>query len=359
MKILHVITSLRTGGAEKLMVDLLPRLRDLGNDVELLVFDGIRTPFYEQLETAGIKIHALSVGRNVYNPLNLIKLIPYLKRYDVVHTHNTAPQLFAAIGHRFCKGKLINTEHSTSNRRRKWFLFNYIDRWMYSRYDKVICISAIAEKSVREHIGGHPLNICTINNGVDTQRFIHAEPCEEICICYKKLKTAIMVAGFRWEKDHTTLIKAYTHLPDDYHLLLAGTGVLQKEVEELCKELHLENRVHFLGMRSDIPQLLKSVDVVIMSSHFEGLSLSSIEGMASGKPFIASDVDGLREVVNGAGILFPHEDDKKLAEEIEKLCTDSDYRECTIKKCQERAMHYDISAMAQNYHKLYNELNYV
>ena len=49
MKILHVITSLRTGGAEKLMVDLLPRLRNLGNDLELLIFDGTRTPFYDEL----------------------------------------------------------------------------------------------------------------------------------------------------------------------------------------------------------------------------------------------------------------------------------------------------------------------
>ena len=68
MRILHVITSLRTGGAEKLMVDLLPRLRDLGNDVELLLFDGTRTLFYEELENTGIKIHTLSVGGNVYNP---------------------------------------------------------------------------------------------------------------------------------------------------------------------------------------------------------------------------------------------------------------------------------------------------
>ena len=57
MRILHVITSLRTGGAEHLMVDLLPRLRDLGNVVELLVFDGTRTAFYEELAQKGIKIH--------------------------------------------------------------------------------------------------------------------------------------------------------------------------------------------------------------------------------------------------------------------------------------------------------------
>ena len=68
MKILHVITSLRTGGAEHLMVDLLPELKKMGNEVELLVFDGTRTPFYEQAEAMGIKIHSLAIGESVYSP---------------------------------------------------------------------------------------------------------------------------------------------------------------------------------------------------------------------------------------------------------------------------------------------------
>ena len=77
MKILHVITSLRIGGAEKLMVDLLPRLRDLGNEVELAVFYGAQTQFVEQLEQAGITIHKFG-NSNVYHLSNLIKLRSFL-----------------------------------------------------------------------------------------------------------------------------------------------------------------------------------------------------------------------------------------------------------------------------------------
>ena len=355
MKILHVITSLRTGGAEKLMVDLLPRLRDLGNEVELLVFDGIRTPFYEQLEAEGIKIHALRIGGSVYNPLNIFKLTPYLKKFDIVHTHNTAPQLFTAIAHKFCSNcRLITTEHSTNNRRRSIKLFSFIDKWMYKQYDHIICISNIAETSLKNYLKGRIDNISTINNGVDISKYMNAEPNQEILNQFKGKKTAIMVAGFRWEKDHKTLIKAYQHLPEEYHLLLAGTGVLQPEYEKMCQELDLKDRIHFLGMRSDIPQLLKSVDLVIMSSHFEGLSLSSIEGMASGKPFLASNVNGLREVVEGAGALFPHEDDKTLAEEIQKLSENTEYRKKVISLCQQKAKQFDIKLMTASYNKLYN-----
>ncbi len=355
MKILHVITSLRTGGAEKLMVDLLPRLRDLGNEVELLVFDGTRTPFYEQLEAEGIKIQALRIGGSVYNPLNIFKLIPYLKKFEIVHTHNTAPQLFAAIAHKLGgKCKLITTEHNTTNRRRDIKGFVYIDRWMYRQYQDVVCISDKAEMNLREYLKDDSGKIKTIYNGVDILKYMNAEPVQEIKDQYKDCKLGIMVAGFRAQKDQQTLIKAYKHLPDDFHLLLAGTGELENECKALCHTLGLENRVHFLGMRTDIPQLLHTADVIIMSSHYEGLSLSSIEGMACGNPFIATDVDGLHEIVDGYGILVPHLNDELLAAEIQKLSTDASSRKKVISLCQQRARQFDIKLMTSSYNKLYN-----
>lgn len=356
MRILHVITSIRTGGAEKLMVDLLPRLRNLGHQVELCLFDGTRTPFYEELERMGIKIHTFQIGGSVYNPLNIIRLIPLMKQFDIVHTHNTAPQLFVAIAHLFAsRCKIYTTEHSTNNRRRSIKLFSWIDRWMYRQYNHIICISEIAEKSLRNYLNSESTRICTINNGVDVSKYMNAKPNEDIKTQFAGLNTAIMVAGFRWEKDQRTVIKAYSHLSEKYHLLFAGTGVLENECKELTKQLDLEDRIHFLGLRTDIPNLLKASDVVIMSSHFEGLSLSSVEGMACGNPFIASNVNGLREVVEGAGILFPHEDEKNLAVQIQKCTEDIEYRKNIISLCQERAKSYDISLMAKNYNLLYTE----
>lgn len=102
MKVLHVITSLHFGGAEKLMVDLLPRLCNSEDKVDLLLFDGTRTPFYEMLEERGVKIYHLTMGGNVYNPINVFRIIKYLRLYDIIHTHNTAPQLFVAITTIFC-----------------------------------------------------------------------------------------------------------------------------------------------------------------------------------------------------------------------------------------------------------------
>lgn len=348
MKILHVITSLATGGAEHLMVDLLPRLKEYGNDVELCVFNGTRTPFFEELVKSGIKIHVLSEKSDYYNLQHIFRLRKIMKDFDIVHTHNTAPQLFAAIA-KSQKIKLYTTEHSTSTRRRNYKLLYFLDKWMYRQYDQIICISQVSYDSLRKYIGSsYPIQV--IENGIDVLKFEKATPID-LGLNDKIIMT--MVAGFRYEKDQATLIKSLLYLPEQYHVVLVGDGEKRSELETLIKELNLTNRVHLFGLRTDVPSILKSSNVIVMSSHREGLSLSNVEGMASGNPFIASDVDGLREVTKGAGILFPHEDPKTLASIVIKLTEDEKYRVSVISKCQIKARMYDISLMAEKYNDSY------
>ncbi|MCM1451587.1 MAG: glycosyltransferase [Clostridium sp.] len=355
MKILHVITSLRTGGAEKLMVDLLPRLKKAGHDVELLIFDGTDTPFRRDVESTGIKVYDLGIGGSVYSLPRLIKLIPFLRKYDVIHTHNTAPQLFAAIGSVVFPVALCTTEHTTSNRRRGWRWYAVVDRWMYNRYQKVICISQKAQENLCKYLGRCKSDIITINNGVDVSKYASASASDELEQIAPGSRKIIMVAGFRWEKDQDSLIKALKYLPTSFHLFLVGDGARRNELETLIQEENLSDRIHLLGLRTDIPQLLHSADYVLMSSHFEGLSLSSVEGMCVGKPFIASDVDGLREVVAGAGLLFPHQDAKALADIIIDLDSDEEKYKSIAHSCYEKAKQYDISTMAEAYNKCYKD----
>lgn len=359
MKILHVITSLWTGGAEKLMVDLLPRLREQGHEVELLTFNGDMTPFRRELLGKGIKIHDFSNGaslRALYSPLNIIRLIPFLRKYDVVHTHNTAPQLFAALAGIVGRAKLVTTEHNTSNRRRGNKLMAWVDKWMYARYTHTICISEQAEKNLREHLGSTSSHISTIKNGVDTHRFECATSSDILEDVAPGTRKIVMVAGFRRQKDQATLIKALVHLPQRFHLFLIGDGECRHSLEALIAETDLDKRVHLLGERTDIPALLHAADYVAMSSHYEGLSLSSLEGMCVGKPFIASDVDGLREVVEGAGILFPHEDAQAFADMIMRLESDPNLYQDVAARCMERAKEFDISKMVQEYNSVYSQL---
>ena len=326
MKILQVITSLQIGGAEKLISEISPLLRDKGHEVDVLAFDGVETHFKRSLEEAGIKVYSFSKNCNVYNPLFILKLVKMMRNYDIVHTHNTAPQLFAAIGSVVCSVVLVTTEHTTSNRRRDWKWYTPIDRWMYKRYNKVICISNQAEENLKAF---HPSlkNVCTIYNGVDVQKFHDAKPLE----CIRSEKTTVVMVA-------------------------VGDGERRPELEYLIKELNLESTVKLMGIRADIPEVLQSADIVVMSSHFEGLSLSNVEGMSVGKPFIASDVDGLREVVSGYGQLFSHEDDKELASIIKRLAEDKDFYKQVADKCWERAQMYDIKKMVDSYSDLFVSL---
>ena len=351
MKILHIITSLHTGGAETLVVNLIPRFRNLGHEVGLVVFNGQHTVLMERLEKECPECIIYKLGTSFYDPWYIVQLIGIMKKYDVVHTHNSSPQLFAAIANLFARKKLITTEHNTSNRRRHWRWYVNVDRWMYNRYNRIICISNQAEENLRNYLRREELPIITIFNGVDIASFHNAKPIEEL---KTDRFTAIMVAGFRKQKDQDTLVKAIAKLPNErFELWLVGTGERLNEVKALAIELKTQDNVKFLGLRTDVAKLLHTADVVIMSSHYEGLSLSNIEGMSVNKPFIASDVDGLHEITDGYGILFPHEDDKELARIILQLSDNRQLYEETANRCYKRAKEFDIQKTVNEYINVY------
>lgn len=357
MKILQVITSLDTGGAEKLISEISPMLRDKGHQVDVLSFDGADTAFKKALTDNGIKVYSFGKGCNVYNPFFILRLAKMMKNYDIVHTHNTAAQLFAAVGSVLCSVVLCTTEHTTSNRRRDWKWYAPIDKWMYGKYSKVICISDSTEQNLRDFIKDGSDKICTILNGIDVKRYSQAVPIDKSTITnHTERKVIAMVAGFRYQKDQETLIRAFNILPEDYELWLIGDGERRSIIEQCIKDNKLEDRVLLLGIRSDIPSILKSVDVVVQSSHWEGFGLAAVEGMAAGKPVIASDVEGLAQVVEGAGILFPHGDDNSLASIIQQLSDDKDYYKQVAAKCWERAQMFDIQKMVDAYNEVYEGL---
>lgn len=338
------------------MVDLLPTLRnDEDFQVDLLLINGVETPFKEALKQAGIKVCALSMTNDVYNLRNIFRFRRFLAHndYDIIHTHNTACQLFVPIAKSLTrnKAKLVTTEHNTTNHRRtKWWL-KPLDKWMYRKYAAIVCISDLTRHNLEQYLGTDwPMH--TIYNGVDTKRF--ARPVKDIS--GKQDFVVTMVAAFRPQKDQDTLIRAFTHLEPNYRLQLVGGGQRGEELKALCRELGLEDRVQFLGVRMDVPDIMEQSDVIVLSSHWEGFGLAAVEGMASGRPMVATDGDGLRDIVGGAGVLFQPGDDQELASAIKRLCETPDYYRQVALACQERAQHYDISVMADGYSNLYRSL---
>ncbi len=93
---------MEVGGAEALVAQIAPMMRDRGHEVEVALFDGKDTVLTRRLEEAGIRIHRFSRGGSVYNPMHILRLVRLMRRFDLVHTHNTSPQYFAAAAGLLC-----------------------------------------------------------------------------------------------------------------------------------------------------------------------------------------------------------------------------------------------------------------
>lgn len=366
MKVLQVITSLLNGGAETIVVNLTTQLRRMGHVVDVCVFNEEETPLMERLRKENPEVKIYKLGRGYYDLRYIPRLAKIMKDYDVVHAHNSSPQLFVALASLRCpKVRLVTTEHNTTNRKRQMAWMKPVERWMYRRYDHTVCISDIAEKLLREYLGGAWMDsksaiynkVSTIANGVDVNAIHEAEADGELLKQKGGRCAIVMVARFRAQKDQDTLMRALARLDKDaFEVWFAGEGERLEEVQQLAKGMSVADNVQFLGLRTDVPQVLHAADIVVMSSHWEGLSLSNIEGMSAGKPFIASDVNGLREVTKGYGTLFPEGDDKALAEIIQRLHDDTDYYQQVAGRCWQRAQEFDITKMLAAYNKVYQSL---
>lgn len=364
MKVLQVINSLNSGGAEKLVTDLCIAYLEQGVDVELALLSGNKTVFMDRLLKIrpDLKIHTMGEPKNIYSPIHIFKIRKLISQYDIVHVHLFPSFYWVGIASFFTKKsfKLFYTEHNTTNRRRNHPILKHIDKIIYGRYTKIVSISDAVHQNLKLYLGHLGKLVVQINNGINLDEITRAKPYDKTELGFdEKTILLLQVSSFTPQKNQKTLIQSLLELPKTTHLILVGEGPLRTEHEKLVSSLKLSERVHFYGLRNDVPRLLKTADIVILSSNFEGLSLSCVEGLASGKPFVASDVPGLTEVVKGYGILFPNGDCDSFALKIKQLLNNKDYYNAIVTKCKERSKQFDINDMVKGYIQLYrNAVNF-
>ncbi|HBV14170.1 glycosyltransferase [Chryseobacterium carnipullorum] len=359
MKILQVIGGLGTGGAEKLLVDSIPLMTEKGNEVDLLLLNGTKTPFLEILER-NKACRIFSLGKSFYNPLYIFKMIPYLKKYDMVHVHLFPALYFVAVAKWLSTSntKIIFTEHNTENRRMNDIKFRLLEKAIYKAYSRVICISSKVKERLANILNIDSNKLVLIENGVNVGEIKNVTKANRKSFNYNHDDMLlIMIAAFRKQKDQDTIIKALKKLPSNYKLLLVGDGERRDHIVELVSELALSDRVSFLGQRTDVYSLLKMSDIAILSSHWEGFGLAAVESMASGIPLLASDVDGLSQVVENGGVLFEKGNVDDLVNKILEFNNKEYYYEIS-QKGMKKAQNYDISTyitkLIEVYHSVLN-----
>lgn len=359
MKVLHIISSLTAGGAEKLIIDSLPIYKQEHIDVDLVVLKDLgKSSIFQNNLTKKFfgKVNYLSKG-TVYNPFLIFKIIRYIKQYDLVHIH-LFPAIYWTVLAKlllFKNVKLIFTEHNTLNKRRDIKFLKPVEKFIYDKLDFIGCISEATKTNLIDHLSFKKNNIQVIENGILLDNF---QNLNNVDYNFFDVDSFIItqVSSFREQKDQPTILRALKKLPSNFKLLLIGNGHLLENNIALAKELGVYDRVKFLGIRNDIPTLLNYSDVVVLSSNYEGFGLAIVEGMAANKPCIASNIDGIKQVVENYGLLFEVGNQDQLASHLLELYTNKDYYNIISKKCFARSVDFDIKNMVRKYINVYTEL---
>lgn len=361
MKILQIIDSLpNTSGGARFVVNLAKKISQRKIEVDVLLIDGKRSHFIDELKNAGINVFALDENTtNRYKTTYVKQISNRISEYDIVHVHVFPASYIVALATLLCKKKtpVVFTEHASYNNRATDPFFKYAEKFIYSRFSKVVGISSAVLVFVKKHLNIREGKVVVIDNGVDFNSIINSSTANRSH--FNLLPTdmvLLMAARFADEKDQGTVIRALLDLPENFKLVFAGDGPNIEKYRKYAEELGVLPRVRFLGARSDIYEIIKMSDINILSSHYEGFGLSAVEAMAAGKPIIATNVPGVAEVVEEAGLLFNVGDHKKLTSLIFRLGSDSHFYHDIAERCFERSKLYDIEIMTDKYIKVYEDV---
>jgi glycosyltransferase involved in cell wall biosynthesis len=366
MKILIIINNLSSGGAEKIIKDFIFYAKNHHNNItiEVLMLNGKKSVYAKDLSRIGIKI--LDSNLSLYNPIQIVRIAArlYTGKYDIVHVH-LFPASYLTILAKFLffssKTKFIYTEHSSNNRKRKYFFFKLLDTLIFKSYDEITFVSESARQNHFKWVKTFKLlaKYPIVINGIDFDLFYNAQSYDlksELGISSNlPIKFITMVGRFTEAKDQNTLIRSLLHLPINYHVIFLGDGHLINLSKKLSESLYLSNRVHFLGFKKDCERYIKGSFLTCLSSNWEGLSLFSLEAMASGIPFIGSNVPGITENVIGPEILFNNGNFVELANLIVKFESLELYKS-VAKKGIEKAKNYSLESMTNKYIEIYRLL---
>lgn len=324
-RVLHFVTGGFSGGATQVAIQLVNAARDSGRVEPLLVLRRKRRTDparIAELEAAGVPLRVVPGWSHAATILALVRVCREF-RPDVLVAHGFSEHLWgryagllAGVPH------LVHVEHNTRERYTRWRLAQ--TRWLAARSSRIVgCSEGV--RQVLVDMGMPPGRTIAIPNGIRLAPFADADAVPA------PARTAgiVMVSRLSKQKDHPTLLRAVALLRDrglSPPVLLAGAGKARhrRPLERLAAELGLQQQVRFLGLCRNVPELLMTHRIAVLSTRYEGMPLALIEGMAAGCAVAASAVPGVREVIEDGidGLLVPGADPAALADALERLLRD-------------------------------------
>lgn len=319
---------LNYGGTERQLYELAIRLDKSKFNPIVLCLSEVDSPFGEMLREKGIRVYTLK-RRGHIDPFRIIKLAQLFKKENInlVHSFLHIPNAYSYAACLLVRlEKFIASVRNCEIDRNR--LLTHVDRLNLQRCSLVIVNSEIVKKFTTNHFSISPDKISVIYNGIDMKRFLHCKGAPNLRDGLSIPKNTRVVGTIgkltSQQKNIPLFLKSARRISSqfsDVRFLVVGSGRLLDDMKNFSYKLGIYDKVHFAGEREDIPEILKLLDVFVLSSYKEGLPNVIIEAMAAGKPVVATDVGGVSElVVDGeTGFLVPSNNVEKLSQAVIKL----------------------------------------
>ncbi|MGD8690129.1 MAG: glycosyltransferase [Gammaproteobacteria bacterium] len=374
MKILHIITGLAAGGAERTLHNLLSGglAREISSAVVSLGDSGV---YGQRIESLGVPVHALGMSRGLPSLQAVVKLRRIVRQYGpsliqgwMYHGNIASWQAYRFAGYR---------PAFAWNIRQSLYSFSaekYFTRWIIranrrlSHVPSALLYNSTLSRSHHEAFGFHSAAGLVIPNGFDLMRWRPALPGERSLV-RKSLgipegATVVgHVARLHPMKDHACFLRAISRLLEKHptvHIILVGAGVAGENLalKPYLPKSTLMERVHLLGERHDIAKIMRSFDVLAQSSWSEAFPNVLGEAMASGVPCVATEVGDSAQIIGDTGILVPPCSDIKLFEALHRMIRFSvEERRCRGDAARARIkLHFSLPVVVDRYAALYHSL---
>jgi glycosyltransferase involved in cell wall biosynthesis len=375
IKLAHVVNNaMGRGGVSTVAYHLLKRLSDERYERYLysLKFDESGSTAQDgrinRFEEIGIK--ASFGSQDIKKPFDVGSLAQWLldHQIDILHTHSYRPNIIGRLAAVLC-GKMKIVGHYHNHYDNKWEKDDSLifDQLLAPFSDQLIACSGSVQKHISERVGVPPEKIEVVLNGVDLDRF---KPCEDPISLKREMglpldrKVIGVVGRISEQKGQDDFIKA-AHLikkaiPNTIFLIVGQTGddSLRTGLTELAAAQGVDKDVIFTGHIPDVHRVYSVLDILVVPSRWEGLALVWVEGMASGKPIVATNVGAILEVVvqNETALLVPPSIPSSIASSVIRLLKNPEEARTMGEKGRERAEMFSWDRSAMQLDNLYKKM---
>jgi glycosyltransferase involved in cell wall biosynthesis len=333
MRILHIISSGGMYGAEAVILNLSRTLNEQGHTSLLGIFANSSNPnlqLHERALAEDIESHLIPCNGQVDRTVPAtIRALAATTRADLIHAHGYKADVYVYFAMRKTGIPLVSTCHTWYDDNLLLWLYGVIDRRILRRYQAVIAVS----DEVRDRLldaGVPPDRVHFVRNGIDLRPFTNAVPSLRHLAVPGSLLIG-WVGRLTHDKGPDLFVRAIAQLRPEFpdaRYILVGEGPYRPQVQRLITDFALDDDVHLLGQRQDMPAVYASCDLMVSSSRQEGLPMAILEGMASSLPWVAPSVGAIPLAIHDGqnGILIPPENVDVLANSMARMMRDSEER---------------------------------